>query len=234
MAFLTKKTRLWLGRSQVICFYAKEAQDEDRFFSFAADESFVHVLIPPTLAPGANLGYLRLRPLKEGHTQITLAGATIEVEIVKDTAASTLESTIVTPVQGAVVWGKFTVGVERLNLSTSAPPPPPTLRLPDGREIEAQNVPDQQPGPHLRYAFTVDAKLLRPGTNELVAVFKEGPGHEIVSEPVDVVALEPNPSAILSGDCKDSVHTHWPTPKIPFAFPAGEFKCPDPAGGDSG
>src|SRR5271170_6732364 len=68
VAFLTKKTRLWLGRSQVVCFYAKEAPDEDRFFSFNADENFLHVLIPPTLAPGADLGYLRVRPLKEGHT----------------------------------------------------------------------------------------------------------------------------------------------------------------------
>ena len=231
VAFLTRKTRLWLGRSQVICFYAKDATEEDRFFSFAADEAFVHVLIPPTLAPGTHLGYIRLRPLKEGHTRITLADATIDVDIVRDTAASTLESTrpeIVSPVQGAVVWGKFAVGVERLNLSTSAPPPPPVLRLPDGRELAAETIPDQEPGPHLRYAWTVDAHALRPGTNELVAVAKDSQGHEIVSEPVEVVALEPGPGAILAGDCKDMVKTHWPVPKIPFAYPNNETKPLNP------
>ena len=228
VVFLTKKTRLWLGRNQVICFYAKDTPDEDRFFSFDADENFLHVLIPPTLAPGAHLGYIRVRPLKEGQTRLTLAGATIDVEIVKDTAASTLEMTrpeIVAPAQGAVVWGKFVVGVERLNLSTSAPPPAPVLRLPDGREIQAQTVPDQQPGPHLRYAYTVDAKSLAPGANELTAVDKEGPSGEIASAPLDIVALEPNPTALLSGDCKDQIHTQWPRPKIPYAFPSGEFQA---------
>ena len=232
VAFLTKKTRLWLGRSQVVCFYARQKPDEDRFFSFDADENYLHVLIPPTLAPGSNLGYIRLRPLKEGHTQITLAGATLNVEIVKDTSASTLEVTrpeIVSPAQGAVVWGKFVVGVERLNLSTAAPPPAPVLRLSDGREIAAEAVPDQEPGPYLRYAFTVDAKSLAPGSNALVAVDKEDSGHEIVSDPLDIVAFEPKPTAILAGDCKDQVHTHWPQPKVPFAYPQGEFQPLPPA-----
>jgi uncharacterized protein (DUF1800 family) len=231
VAFLTQKTRVWLGRNQIICFYAKDAPAEDRFFSFKADENFLHVLIPPTLAPGSHIGYIRLRPLKEGHTQIRLEGATLDVDIVKDVAAGTLELTrpqIVTPVEGAVVWGKFVVGVEQLNLSTYPLPPPPMLRLPDGHEIEAQKVPDQQPGPNLRYAFTVDAKSLRPGANELVAVFKNEPGHEIVSDPIDIVALEPNPAAIQSGDCKDRVNTQWPPPKIPFAYPLGESKALTP------
>ena len=227
VAFLTQKTRLWLGRSQVICFYSKATTDEDRFFTFDADENFLHVLIPPTLTPGTHLGYVRVRPLKEGRTQLKLAGTTLDVEIVKDTAAATLEASrpeIVTPVAGSVVWGKFVVGVERLNLSTSAAPPAPVLRLPDGREIESQIVPNQQPGPHLRYAFTVDAESLAPGLNQLVAVLKTEPGHEAASEPVEVVRLDPTPAEVMSGDCKDQLKTHWPTPKIPFAYPSGEFE----------
>ena len=217
VTFFTKKTRLWLGRSQIISFYSKDTLDEDRFFSFDADENFLHVLIPPTLVPGAHIGYIRMRPLKEGHTQIQLEGNVMDVEIVKDTAASTIELTrpeIVTPAEGAVVWGKFVVGVERINFSTSPPPLAPVLRLPNGQEIQAQEIPNQQPGPHLRYAFTIDAKTLRPGSNELVAVFKEDSGQEIASEPVDVVALEPDPSAIQAGDCKDTIQTQLPAPKI--------------------
>ena len=237
ITFLTGKTRLWLGRSQIICFYVKDALDEDRYFSFNADEKFLHVLIPPTLVPGAHIGYIRLRPMAAGHTRIDLEGASMEVEIVKDTSASTLELTrpeIVSPAEGAVVWGKFVVGVERLHFSTSAPPPPPTLRLPDGSEIDAQPIPGQQPGPHLRYAFTVDAQALRSGTNELVAVFSDEPGHEMVSEPLDVVALEPNSDAILTGDCKDQIQTQLPPPKVPPPGPPKVFTAPAVIADDRG
>jgi hypothetical protein len=229
VTFLTKKTRLWLGRSQIICFYAQEAPEENRFFSFSADEDFLHVLIPPTLDPGSHIGYIRVRPMKEGHTQITLEGVTMDVDIVEDTAASTLKLTrpeIVAPVQDAVVWGKFVVGVEQLNFSTSPPGPAPALRLPDGTEIEAQKVPDQEPGPHLRYAFTVDAGSLHRGPNELTAVFKDASGQELVSDPLEVMVLEIDPAAIVSGDCKDQVQTQLPGPKVPPAGPPKTFIPP--------
>jgi len=130
----------------------------------------------------------------------TLAEATINLEIVKDTAASTLETTrpeIVAPAQGAVVWGKFVVGLSdsifpRLN-STGARATATRRSRNRGSECSRQ-----QPGPHLRYAFTVDAKTLVPGPNELAAVFKEAPGSEIVSDPLDIVVHEPNPTAITA------------------------------------
>ena len=224
VTFLTKKTRLWLGRSQVVCFYSKQAPDEDRYFSFAVDETYLHVLIPPTLLPGAHLGYVRVRPVLEGKTQLTLDGAKLDVEIVRDTAARTPDLTrpeIVSPSRGAVVWGKFVVGVEQLNFSTNAHPAPPVLRLPDGREIGAETVPDQQPGPHLHYAFTLDAAALPPGTDELTAVFRDAFGHEVVSEPADVTVVSPDAAAILSGDCKDLVNTLPPPPKVAPVLPPG-------------
>jgi uncharacterized protein (DUF1800 family) len=229
VTFLTKKTRLWLGRSQVICFYAPQSPDEDRFFSFSADEEYLHVLIPPTLLPGGHIGYIRVRPIKEGQTQITLEGVSMDIDVAQDTAASTLELTrpeIVSPVQGAAVWGKFVVGVEQLNFSTSAPGPAPVLRLPDGSEAEAQRVPNQQPGPHLRYAFTIDADSLQPGANELRAVFKDAMGQEIASDPVEVVALKPDDAAILSGNCKDQIQTQLPPPATPVPGPPKIFKPP--------
>ena len=227
VAFLTKKTRLWLGRSQVICFYAKARTDEDCYFTFEADESILHVLMPPMLAPGTQLGYVRVRPLKEGHTQFKLAGAVLDIDVVADTASATLEATrpeIVAPAEGSAVWGKFVVGVERLNLSTASSPPAPVLRLPAGHEVAAQAVPNQEPGPYVRYAFTIDAQSLAQGTNALVAVLKDATGHEIASDPVDVVRLDPNPDEVMEGDCKDQINTHWPVPKIPYGYPSGEFQ----------
>jgi len=229
VTFLMKKTRLWLGRSQVVCFYAKQAPDEDRYFSFNVDETYLHVLIPPTLLPGAHLGYIRVRPTVEGKTQMTLDGAKLDVEIVRDTAAGTPDVTrpeIVCPTRGAVVWGKFVVGVEQLNFSANAHPPSPVLRLPDGREIAAETVPDQQPGPHLHYAFTVDAAVLPPGTNELTAIFQEASGYQVASEPAEVTIVHPDPAAILSGDCKDLVNTLPPPLKVAPVLPPGATPKP--------
>jgi uncharacterized protein (DUF1800 family) len=229
VTFLTKKTKLWLGRSQIICFYAKDAPEENRFFSFNADENYLHVLIPPTLLPGQHIGYIRVRPLQVGQTQISLEGVSMDVEIAEDTAASTLQTTrpeIVSPGQGSVVWGKFVVGVEQLNFSTLPPASMPVLRLPDGTELEGKKVPDQEPGPHLRFAFTVDADTLTPGGNELIAVFRDATGREIASEPVEVVALKPDDSAIASGNCRDQIQTQLPTPKKAPAIPPKPFRPP--------
>jgi uncharacterized protein (DUF1800 family) len=213
VAFLTKKTRLWLDRSQIVCFYVRQASDEDRFFSFNVDENFVHVLNPPALLAGSHIGYVRLRPLAEGKTQIRLDGAELDVDIVKDTSASTLDQTrpeIISPDENAVVWGKFAVGVEQFNLATDRELTPPVLRLPDGQEIAAHIVPNQEPGPHVRYVFTVDAATLHPGANDLIAVVKKDSGREVVSEPVEIFAINPDPSAIVTGYCKDMVNTQLP------------------------
>jgi len=241
IAFLTKKTQLWLGRSQVVCFTVKDLPEEDRFFSFNVDENYLHVLAPPAILSGSHIGYLRLRPLVEGKTRIGIGGASMEVQIVRDNAATTLDQTrpeVVAPENGAVVWGKFAVGVEQLNLSGNLHPILPVLRLPNGEEIAAKPVPDQQDGPYLRYAFTVDAAALHPGTNDLLAVSKEGLGRETVSRPVEVFVINPEPAAIVAGDCKDLINTRPPLSfKIPFASPPNynrDFKQPTVANDDKG
>ena len=226
--FFTKKTRLWLGRSQVICFYAKKPVDQNRYLSFGADENYLHVLIPPTLVPGTHIGYIRVRPLKEGTTRLTLQGNAMDVDIAKDTASITTETTkpeITTPAEGAVVWDKFAVGVDRLNFATTPPDSLPVLRLPDGSEIKPRELP-KQPGPHLHYAYTVDAKSLHPGSNELYAVIRGKSGREIISDPVSVVAWEPAHQEIAAGQCKDQIQTHPLPPKVPPPGPPKPFVPP--------
>jgi uncharacterized protein (DUF1800 family) len=216
ITFLTEKTRLWLDRNQVLCFYSRQPVEDNHYFSFTADENFVHVLMPPTILPGANIGYIRLRPVQEGRTEIRLEGASIDIEIVKDTAASTLEETrpeIVSPAQKAVVWGKFLVGVERLNLSSNRQPVAPWLRMPDGDEIEGREVPDQKPGPHLRYTFEIDANSLEPGGNELVSFARDDSGHETDSDPLEVEVIHPDEDSILQGKCVDEIDTPVPEPR---------------------
>lgn len=135
--FLTQKTRLWLDRSQVLCFKAA-GLDKDHVFAFQADPKFVDVLMPPTILPGETIGYLRLRARMKGETRLTLDGAAIEVDIVGDPAATIprqMRPQIVSPARGAVVWGPFVVGVEELNLYSGAGAAPPVLRLQGGVKL---------------------------------------------------------------------------------------------------
>jgi len=48
-----------------------------------------------------------------------------------------------------------------------------------------------------------------------VAVFRDAMGREITSDPLDVVALEPDPAGLLSGKCKDQIATQIPQSKVP-------------------
>ncbi len=208
VSFLTKKTRLWLGRSQVLCFQADQPSPSDRYFSFQVDDKLIHILMPPKLLSGEKIGYMRLQSLAEGKTQVTLQGSKIDVEIFKDTAMNALNLTkpqIVTPASGANVWGDFAVGVEQLNLDASAPADSPVLRLPNGKEMAARPVPDQKPGPHSRWMFDVKAGDLGSGVNRLVAVGKDNDGQEVVSDPLYVTTLQPDPNSIISGLCKDQL-----------------------------
>jgi uncharacterized protein (DUF1800 family) len=216
VSFLTKKTRLWLDRSQMICFRADQAPDNKRYFSFQADERYVHVLVPPVLMPGETLGYIRLRAVQEGETDFILDGNQIEVDIVKDTAAKTIDQTkpeIVTPSEGANVWGTFAVGVERFEPDASVRRLPPVLRLPNGEEVVSQFIPDQEPGPYSRFIYNVNAGDLQPGANALVAVEKNESEGEIVSQPLYVMALAGDPTEMSSGFCKDFINYI----RIPFA-----------------
>jgi uncharacterized protein (DUF1800 family) len=234
VAFLTAKTRLWLGQNQVLCFKATNLE-KDHVFSFQADPGFLQVLMPPAILPGQSIGYLRVQPQREGQTEITLDGASLKVQIVREAAANTLRQTrpeITSPAQGSAVWGNFVVGVEQLNLANTPNPIPPVLRLSGGREIAAQKVPSDFPGPHLRYVFNVDAQSLPAGMNSLVAVTKEPSGEELGGEPVDILVARPDATSILVGDCKDQAATPPPLPEKPPLVPPRPYR-PQPLVADA-
>jgi hypothetical protein len=204
ISFFTGKTRLWKGRSQIICFQVAQPASEDRYFSFQLDEKRLHLLIPPRILKGEKIGYLRLQALAEGTTRIAIEGAKLDVEIVKDPAMNSiaeLNPEIVTPASGADVWGEFMVGVEQLSLGDPSQLSVPTLLLPHGKELSGQVVPAQKPGPHMRWVFTVKAGDLSRGSNKLVAVEKDEAGREVQSDPIYIDVIEPEPGAILSGPC---------------------------------
>ena len=208
VSFFTKKTRLWQGRSQIICFQVSQPVTEDRYYSFQVDEKMVHLLMPPRLLAGEKIGYLRVQALTDGKTRIGVDNAKLDVEIVPDGAMkimANLKPQIVTPASNANVWGSFAVGVEQLSMNDSTLLPTPTLLLPNGKEIAGHVVPAQQPSPHARWVFTVNSDDLAPGINRLVALQKDDAGRELQSNPLYVTVIDPKTTSILSGLCKDVV-----------------------------
>jgi hypothetical protein len=206
ISFLTKKTRLWEGRSQLIFFRLGQPSPDDRYYSFQLDEKAVHLLMPPRVLKGETLGYMRVQPLVEGKTQIHVEDAKLDIEIVPDAAMNhiaELNPQITAPASGSNVWGSFAVGVEQLSLADPTELPLPVLRLPDGKEITGHVVPDQKPGPHARWAFTVDSSALVAGSNKLIAVQKDAAGKEIQSNPAYVTLIKPSPDTLQSGNCQD-------------------------------
>jgi hypothetical protein len=207
--FFSRKARLWKGRSQIVYFQVAQPAADDRYYSFQIDEKVVHLLIPPRILKGEKIGYLRVKPLVEGKTQIGIGAAKLEVEIAPDNATGTLaglQPQIVSPASGADVWGEFAVGAEQLSLDDPAELPTPTLVLPSGKELPGHAVPDQKPGPHARWSFTVNAAELSPGANRLVAVQRDAAGREVRSNPIYVEAIAPDAAAVLSGNCQDNVN----------------------------
>ncbi len=207
ITFFVPKTRLWLGRSQIICFQLSQPATEDRYYPFEVDEKIVHLLIPPRVLKGETIGYLRVQPLAEGKTRIGVADAKIDVEIMRDPAAhnvAELSPQIVSPASGAYVWGQFAVGVEQMTLGDPTTLPAPTLLLPNGKEITGHAVPDQKPSPHARWTYTVNADDLGPGSNSIVAMVQDDSGHVVTSDPLDVVTVKPDASALVAGSCQQA------------------------------
>ncbi len=225
VSFPTPKARLWLEQNQVLCFNVP-VSDSAHAFVFKADPNFLQILMPPAALPGQSIGYIRVRPVKKGDTKLILDGASLNIEIVPEPDAYTLwqrRPEIVSPTPGSAVWGSFSVGVEQLDFGNVPNTIPPVLRLPNGQELVAQPVPGDYPGPHRRYAFTVDAQSLSPGTNSLRAVIRTPSREEISSEPVDVFVARPVAAAMLAGDCKDQVGTPPPLPDKPPEHPRGPY-----------
>jgi uncharacterized protein (DUF1800 family) len=208
VSFFVGKTRLWLGRSQIVCFQLAQPATEDRYFPFQVDEKILHLLIPPRVLKGESIGYLRVEPLHAGTTSIGVVGAKLEVEIAPDPAIraiAELQPRIVSPASGANVWGSFVVGVEQMSLGDPGQIPMPVLLLPNGKKVSGHTVPDQRPGPHARWVYELNASDLVPGPNRLIAVEKDGAGLEQRSNAIDVDVVQPDAGTLLSGLCRDQI-----------------------------
>ena len=237
--FFSKRAVVWQGSTQVIPVnVANVAEADETFTASPADSSLLEVIRVPTVLQGETIGYLRVRGLRVGRTQIRLhPGEAMDVEVKADPSAAALEGVdpdrsrvrIVSPMEGAGVFGQFGVAVEVFDSPINrqmqdmfhawdAPPGPPTslrvqLRLPNGQLLDpvAQTAPESSP---LRqYTFSVAAADMAPGPFELTALASPANVSDLDiqsgrlpvqrSVPLRLVAIpSPKPNAVWAGEAE--------------------------------
>jgi hypothetical protein len=240
--FLTGRTVVWLGRSQVIPLHVPTPPDEDATYTMAvADPGTLELLTAPEFLAGETTGYVRVRGLRAGHTRLVIhGGPALEIDVWPDPAGAAFARVdaesplprIVSPAPGAVVWGQFAVGVDLFDSpptprlddwfssgGADAPIPAPAkkvqLRLPNGRLLDPVSRTDLKAGPLLQFQFNVSAADFPDGNLELVAVASPDDSSNFPAR------QEPAPRAFES----DPFIVHIQTPK------AGEYwsgSCANP------
>ncbi len=241
-SFYTPRTTVWLGRTQVVPFHlAAPAESDLTLLATPANAAVVEVLRHPAVLLGETTGYLRLRGVQAGTTRLTLqGGAAIDLEVRADPAGAAFASvdaesrqpSIISPMPGAVVWDRFTVGVELFDnaprpqahdqfhvTGISSPGPEGVkvqLRLPDGTLLDPV---DQGPGPEFgpvrHLAFEVNAACLRPGAFRLTAVailpapagldHRGAASRPLESEPLPLIAHAPVPGSVWVGEAESAI-----------------------------
>ncbi len=167
--FGTTSITLEVGRPQVICFVVNRATPEQQSFTLFVDPAdALQIIDPPHVPAGRTLGMLRVLPLRATSASLRLRDATLHVESRSSDDAADRDAvlTISTPAEGAVVWGKFSVGVDwsQPDAATAA-----TLRLhAQGRSFEPREITPPSAGPFRRAWLEIDANDLRPGPTQLL------------------------------------------------------------------
>ena len=217
--FLTSHVRLWAERTQALPFAVDAPAGTGRHPEIrVADTSIVGIIRTPEILAGERLGFVRLIARRTGKTELQMGNARLTVEVSElaptervDTAAHVPR--IMTPVMGACVWGRFSVGVDLLDdAAPNRGEPNLRLKLPSGRVLEPTVVTPRSLSAMRHACFEVDAAELLSGPGELIAL--NGP---VESTPVRVVALHPKRDRIRDGECEDTVNgvrpARWkPTP----------------------
>src|SRR5436190_22472590 len=106
-------TRAEVGRTRVVAFHAPAAEADRELEASVADGRLLEVVDKPAVLAGYTNGFVRVRGVKAGMTTLVVGGAKVKVEVVAPRVADQGPlAQILEPASGAVVFGRFTVGVE--------------------------------------------------------------------------------------------------------------------------
>jgi hypothetical protein len=212
-SFFSPEAEIWLRETQVIPIRVSAAPGEKRVLHTAIHPAEAgEILQPATVLKGETTGFLRLRGHRAGRAQLEVDGQKLALHITPNPAAAGLspKPQIISPSAGACLYGTITAGVE-INLpSPDSPLSEPRLLLPDGRELAPRAQTLTTPGSARIYAFDLNADELPSGSLTLQASAKDAHSRLVLSEPVLVNVVRPDPSALIAGACSERINDPRP------------------------
>jgi uncharacterized protein (DUF1800 family) len=163
---------------------------------------------------GQTIGYALVRVVGVGEARLRCgdaggAGREVKIRVVEgksgdDAGAFGVEPRLLSPVSGAGVWGKVSVSVATWR---SPSEDKPSLRLRVGSDSDAASIepawlstPDK--GPLMLASFEVDFGARSPGTCTLWAERTIAGARTVMSRPVVVHIVAPDPALLKAGECE--------------------------------
>lgn len=189
------------GESLVVPFRVEPAATRRTFPLTIDPPGAVEVLQDPVALDGEGLGFLRVRPRLPGAVTLRVGDAPLALRVVPGATGDALSPVIVSPVEGARVWGSIGVGVEVAASTDPRERPRVALRLPNGAELPPTAV--EASGANWSFAFECDVDVLPPGPARLLAVRRTPHGREVIGEPLVVEVVRPAAGAVVSGHCAE-------------------------------
>jgi hypothetical protein len=205
VTMVADKTVVEVGRTRMLAFRLAAPSSQDAVLAVVVENpSLVDVLLPPTVLKGEVLGYLRMRGVAQGRTQLMIAGATMTLDVIPPRVADDVAKrpVIVGPTDGARVWYSVEVGVEvgSAGLDVGAKH---GLRLSTGAVLAPVRVSDALWGPALRLLYRLDVSQLAAGPLTLTPWFIRPNGTECVGDAVHVVVIKPERDRMMMMEAEE-------------------------------
>ncbi len=213
VSFGVKESRLWLGRTQVIPVTLPEpAADKMVLATSVVPPDSADILLPATILKGEKMGFLRIRSLLPGKITLQVGDKSLPLSVQRDSADAVPASRpqIISPSEGACIYGTITAGVEVDVAEGGNRAVEPRLILPGGKELVPRAQTLDGTGSTRLYVYDVNADELPPGPCKF-QTYMTNERHERQSgEAVSVNVVRPDASAMISGPCVERVNDPRP------------------------
>jgi len=222
ISFMTDEVEYRLGESVMIPVKAGAAMSETTAFELEPQKKgIVEIMRQPAILKDHDIGFARIRTLSPGEVILKSGDASIRVRVSNERPVSLLRKLsprFTSPAAGSAVWGKVAIGAD---LWVGAPGvdrtviPDAKLRLPDGRELVADESFPPIDGPFWRLVYSIDTASLPPGdcalTISCTPPLTGGAAgmQRLVSEPHHITILPPpkQGEVVVSGECENMLST---------------------------
>ncbi|MFU8892176.1 MAG: DUF1800 family protein [Luteolibacter sp.] len=241
-AFVTPESEFRLGESVMVPLRLDAPAEQIVHGTLTMNRpGIVEILREPEFLAGHEIGFARIRTLAPGAVVLRNGESTMRVNVTTERPLSLVRQMrprFTSPSENSAVWGTVAIGAE---MWVGAPgvdrmaAPDAKLRLPDGRELVADESFPPVDGPFWRLVFHLDTTTLPPGESSFTISAKppiEGAGNAdlLTSETHTLLILPPpgDDDLVFSGECEDALGT--PRSERMGSEPPGVVMAPDASG----